>query len=99
MTTPFLFCNSALDINTANVRRLISAFLSAVNPALAPPLTPGVRAPDVLEEATFAGPHDLGMALRWGLARIARVEAGVECRGLFAWDKYLEWRRTERGAC
>ena len=48
-------------------------------------------------EATFAGPHDLGMLLRWGLARIVRVTQGVETRGLFGYETYLEWRKAERG--
>ena len=37
------------------------------------------------------------MLLRWGLARIVRVTQGVETRGLFGYETYLEWRKAERG--
>lgn len=51
------------------------------------------------DEARFAGPHELGMVLRWGLARVVRVARGVETRGLIGWDSYLAWRRMEQGTC
>ncbi|KAJ6546225.1 hypothetical protein DFH09DRAFT_1281959 [Mycena vulgaris] len=33
------------------------------------------------EEARFAGTHELGMCLRWGLSRVLRVEGGRRCGG------------------
>lgn len=50
------------------------------------------------EECQFANPQDLGMVLRWGLARVVRVMNGQEVRGLIGWDVYLEWRSAEQGS-
>jgi hypothetical protein len=49
------------------------------------------------EEAKFAAPDELGMTLRWGLARIVRIYGGQETRGILAWDMYLRWRDDEAG--
>jgi len=49
------------------------------------------------EEAQFSGPHELGMMLRWGLARIIRIHGGQETRGIIAWEHYLRWRESEAG--
>lgn len=51
-----------------------------------------------VEECRFAGPQDLGMVLRWGLARVVRIMNGQEVRGLLSWDAYLSWRSNEQGA-
>ncbi|KAI5118498.1 hypothetical protein M0805_003998 [Coniferiporia weirii] len=80
LTTPFLFSNTALDLSSNSVRRLIDAFL---------------HAPDFADEAKFAGPHALGALLRWGLSRPVRVVSGVGQRGLIPWETYLYWRRVE----
>ncbi|KAF8143610.1 hypothetical protein K438DRAFT_1875715 [Mycena galopus ATCC 62051] len=52
-----------------------------------------------VEEARFAGAHELGMALRWGLSRVVRVEGGREVRGLLSWAWYERWRAEESGEC
>ncbi|KAF8143591.1 hypothetical protein K438DRAFT_1875662 [Mycena galopus ATCC 62051] len=52
-----------------------------------------------VEEARFAGAHELGMALRWGLSRVVRVEGGHEVRGLLSWAWYERWRAEESGEC
>lgn len=53
----------------------------------------------------FAGVCEIAWALRWGLARVVRVEkegmdgwgVGREGRGLLSWDRYEDWRGRERG--
>lgn len=80
LTTPLLFSNMALDLNSASVRRLVDAFL---------------RSPDISEEARFASPHALASFLRWGLARPVRIVNGMEFRGIVDWEAYLRWRHVE----
>lgn len=46
----------------------------------------------------LAGPHELGMVLRWGLARLMRVVNGVYVRGMLEWDVYVQWKSDEEGA-
>ncbi|TDL17053.1 hypothetical protein BD410DRAFT_901675 [Rickenella mellea] len=80
LTTPFLFSNTAIDISTHGVKRLVNAFMGHS---------------DFEDECRFAGPHELGMVLRWGLSRVVRIVNGQELRGLIAWETYLEWREGE----
>ena len=80
LSTPFLFSNTALDLNSANIRRLIGTFL---------------RSPDFREEARFCSPHALAAFLRWGLARPIRILNGAETRGFISWDVYVHWRQIE----
>lgn len=91
LTTPFIFSALALDVSTSATVRLIEAFLQTCNS----------RHPSVdqkwREEAQFAGPHELGMCLRWGLARAIRVVGGFEVRGLLSYESYIEWRDSESG--
>ncbi|KAF4583846.1 hypothetical protein EYR40_002341 [Pleurotus pulmonarius] len=91
ITTPFIFSSSALDISPSAVKRLISLFLETCKP--------GVSFDKAdkrwREEARFAGPHDLGMCLRWGLARVMRIQGGQEVRGLLPWDMYRQFKETE----
>ncbi|KIL57157.1 hypothetical protein M378DRAFT_1029718 [Amanita muscaria Koide BX008] len=47
------------------------------------------------DEARFAGMYELGMCLRWGLARAVRTIKGQEVRGLIPWDIYLKFRESE----
>ena len=63
------------------------------------------------EEAKFAGMHELGMCLRWRLARVVRIQTyssgesttpspgegslGTELRGLIPWEHYTHWRDQE----
>ncbi|KAF4588102.1 hypothetical protein EYR38_010067 [Pleurotus pulmonarius] len=91
ITTPFIFSSSALDISPSAVKRLISLFLETCKPGV-----PFDKADKRWrEEARFAGPHDLGMCLRWGLARVMRIQGGQEVRGLLPWDMYRQFKETE----
>jgi hypothetical protein len=75
LTTPFIFSTLALDVSASSVRRLIRAFLETC--------TGGIDAEHRWrEEARLAGPHELGMCIRWGLARVIRVVGGQAVRGL-----------------
>ncbi|KAF9650428.1 hypothetical protein BDM02DRAFT_1433931 [Thelephora ganbajun] len=89
LTTPFIFSALALDLSASATTRLIEAFLQTCNS----------RHPSVeqkwQEEAQFAGPHELGMCLRWGLARAVRIVGGLEIRGLLNYESYIEWRDSE----
>lgn len=95
ITTPFIFSTTALDISSSAIKRLIQTFINTCI------IHPGHGADDAerkwREEARFAGPHELGMCLRWGLARVSRVFGDQELRGLIAWDHYTEWRDSEAG--
>ena len=96
ITTPFIFSTTALDISSSAIKRLIRSFLHTCSP------NPGQKAEEAemrwREEARFAEPHELGMCLRWGLARVVRSVAGHDIRGLIAWDHYVEFRESEAGA-
>lgn len=96
ITTPFIFSTTALDISSSAIKRLIRSFLNTCVPNL------GQKAEEAemrwREEARFAEPHELGMCLRWGLARVVRSVGGHDVRGLIAWDQYSEFRDTEAGA-
>ncbi|TCD71065.1 hypothetical protein EIP91_000157 [Steccherinum ochraceum] len=89
LTTPFIFSSLALDVSAPAVKRLISAFLK----------TCGRHSESAerawREEAQFAGPHELGMCLRWGLARVVRMMGGQEVRGLVSYEHYMDWREAE----
>lgn len=93
LTTPFIFSSLALDVSASAVKRLIDAFLKTCDAR---------RAGDAYEvwreEARLAGPHELGMCLRWGLARIVRIVGGQEVRGLLSYEHYAEWCQAEAGA-
>lgn len=93
ITTPFIFSSLALDISSSAIKRLIRAFLNTCE------INPGHAAGEAelrwREEARFAGPHELGMCLRWGLARVVRFVAGQEVRGLISWEHYNEFRDSE----
>lgn len=93
LTTPFIFSSLALDISSSAVKRLIDAFLKTCSGHYSPEAERLWR-----EEARLAGPHELGMCLRWGLARIVRIVGGQEVRGLLSYAAYLEWSQAEAGA-
>ncbi|KAL0948044.1 hypothetical protein HGRIS_010669 [Hohenbuehelia grisea] len=96
VTTPFIFSSVAMDASSAAVRRLIKVFLEACREGISPdPDRMGKAERRWREEARFAGPHELGMCLRWGLARVVRIQSGQEVRGLLSWDAYREFRDTE----
>ncbi|KAK0479296.1 hypothetical protein IW261DRAFT_1480112, partial [Armillaria novae-zelandiae] len=50
------------------------------------------------EEARFAGPHELGMLLRWGLGRLVRIADGQEERGLISCNHYTDFHDSELAA-
>ncbi|KAF8063469.1 hypothetical protein FPV67DRAFT_1506721 [Lyophyllum atratum] len=93
ITTPFIFSTTALDISSSAIKRLIRTFLdTCINQS-------GHAAADAetkwRDEARFAGPHELGMCLRWGLARVIRSVGGQDVRGLLSWDRYVDFRDSE----
>ncbi|KAF5380338.1 hypothetical protein D9757_007926 [Collybiopsis confluens] len=95
LDTPFIFSNQAMDIKASAVKRLIRSFLGTCVVLVG-------REKDLAEqrwreEAAFASMHELGMCLRWGLARVARLVDGVETRGMLNWDYYLQWAEQEQG--
>lgn len=90
LTTPFIFSSLALDVSATAVKKLINAFLTTCR---------GSRHEEAerlwRDEVKFAGPHELGMCLRWGLARVVRIVRGQEVRGLLLYESYLEWSAYE----
>ena len=92
LTTPFIFSTLALDVSATSVKRLIQTFLTTCSK----PSSEADR--QWREEARLAGPHELGMTLRWGLARVVRWVGGHQVRGLVSYDAYSEWRDSEAGA-
>lgn len=93
LTTPFIFSTLALDVSSAAVKRLIQTFLNTCTKASSE------ADRQWRQEARLAGPHELGMALRWGLARVVRWVGGHQVRGLVSYDAYSQWRDSEAGAC
>lgn len=95
ITTPFIFSTTALDISSSAIKRLIRTFLNTCT------INSGHAAAEAearwREEARFAGPHELGMCLRWGLARVIRSFGGQDVRGLISWEHYTEFRDSEGG--
>ncbi|KAF4622115.1 hypothetical protein D9613_009300 [Agrocybe pediades] len=93
ITTPFIFSTTALDISSSAIRRLIRSFLNTCASFS------GQKAQEAeakwREEARFAGPHELGMCLRWGLARVIRSVGGQDVRGLVSWEHYVGFRESE----
>ncbi|KAI6024237.1 hypothetical protein EDC04DRAFT_3143412 [Pisolithus marmoratus] len=92
LTTPFIFSALALDISSSAINQLISAFLDAC-------ADPSSTAAEYRwrQEARFAGAHELGMCIRWGLARVVRVVGGQATRGLISWEHYTDFRDSEAG--
>lgn len=91
LTTPFIFSTLALDVSASATTRVIEAFIQACN-SIHPSVDQKWR-----QEAQFAGPHELGMCLRWGLARAVRIVGSLEVRGLLNYESYIEWRDSESG--
>ncbi|KAF8966109.1 hypothetical protein BDZ97DRAFT_1917804 [Flammula alnicola] len=93
VTTPFIFSTTALDISASSIKRIIRTFLNTCEPYS------GQKAQEAegkwREEARFAGPHELAMALRWGLARVIRSVGGQDVRGLVSWEHYVDFRDSE----
>ena len=91
LTTPFIFSTLALDVSSPAVKRLIQTFLKTCNRSSAE------ADRQWREEARLADPHELGMTLRWGLARVVRWMGGQEVRGLVSYEQYVRWRDAEAG--
>ncbi|KAJ3739811.1 hypothetical protein DFH05DRAFT_500906 [Lentinula detonsa] len=94
LDTPFIFSSLALDIKANAVKRLIKAFLGTCVVLVG--RDKDVAEKNWREEARFADMHELGMCLRWGLARIVRIIDGVEVRGLLSWEYYIPWAEQEQ---
>lgn len=90
LTTPFIFSALALDISSSTINQLISTFLDTC-------ADPSSKEAEHrwLQEARFAGANELGMCLRWGLARVVRVAGGQAMRGLISWEHYTDFRDKE----
>lgn len=97
ITTPFVFSNTALDISPSGIKRLVHSFLNTC----AARTQQEAQVADLKwrEEARFVGPHELGMTLRWGLARVIRSVGGQDVRGIISYDQYTEFRDSEAGQC
>ncbi|KAF8329758.1 uncharacterized protein EI90DRAFT_1341600 [Cantharellus anzutake] len=103
LQTPLLFSTQALDVSAARVRSLIRTFLVTCQSPNLPHSSAPRRSPMSAtqaeakwrEELKFADPHALAMVLKWGLARIARVQSGFEVRGFISLDDYILWRSKE----
>ncbi|SJL14904.1 uncharacterized protein ARMOST_18380 [Armillaria ostoyae] len=91
ITTPFIFSSMALDLSSTSTKRLMRTFIDAC-------ADPGPKLHRFREEARFAGAHELGMLLRWGLGRLVRIVDGQEERGLISWDHYTDFRDSELAA-
>lgn len=108
-----MFSTKALDVSAARVRSLVHSFVATCESSAgrstysagsaAPTAYPTDRR-DIhlanakfLQEAGFAGPHELSLLLKWALARIARVKNGFEIRGFLDLDDYSTWRIQEEG--
>ncbi|OSD02337.1 hypothetical protein PYCCODRAFT_1425435 [Trametes coccinea BRFM310] len=89
LTTPFIFSTLALDVSATAVKRLIQTFLNTCTK----PSSEADR--QWRQEARLAGPHELGMTLRWGLARVVRWVGRQQVRGLVSYDAYCQWRDSE----
>ncbi|KAG8919332.1 hypothetical protein FRC02_001745 [Tulasnella sp. 418] len=90
LDTPLLFSTLALDVSAPRVRSLARSFLATCH-------RPSAHTGELRwrEDVRLAGPHELGMVLRWGLARLLRLYRGQEVRGVVEWDLYVQWREDE----
>ncbi|KAJ7149733.1 hypothetical protein C8R46DRAFT_915583 [Mycena filopes] len=95
VATPFVFSALALDVRRGGVVRLVKAFLGTCRDGGGEMGVGGAAEERWAEEARFAGAHELGMCLRWGLSRVVRVEGGREVRGLLSWAWYEKWKTEE----
>ncbi len=95
ITTPFIFSTTALDISASSIRRIIRSFLATC--ANQSGASAQAAEGKWREEARFAGPHELAMCLRWGLARVIRSVGGQDVRGLVSWEHYVDFRESEAG--
>ncbi|KAJ7081931.1 hypothetical protein C8R44DRAFT_992255 [Mycena epipterygia] len=97
VATPFVFFALALDVRCPAVARLVRAFLATCQDSNSSSRNNSQER--WAKEARFAGAHELGICLRWGLLRVVRVEGGREVRRLLNWAWYQRWRAEEAGEC
>ncbi|RDB21827.1 hypothetical protein Hypma_011076 [Hypsizygus marmoreus] len=90
ITTPFIFSTTALDLSSSAIKRLIRTFLDTCAAQSSTEAEKKWR-----DEARFAEPRELGMCLRWGLARVVRSINGQDVRGLIPWEHYIDFRDSE----
>ena len=109
LKTPLLFSCEALPFSAHRLTNLLQSFTSTLRPYpsqmpvshQAKKTTEKYRT--YVEDMTFAGECEIAWLLRWGLAKVVRVdktgrEGGTkESRGLLDWGKYEDWRGRERG--
>ncbi|CAE6411917.1 unnamed protein product [Rhizoctonia solani] len=91
LSTPLLFSTQALKLSAPRVKNLIRSFLGTCSEPVSRQAEARFR-----EEARFAGPHEVAMAMRWGLARIVRIVSGAETHGIMDFDVYRAWRVSEQ---
>ena len=91
VATPFIF-SVALNISSFAIKRLIQAFLTTRTCPDDPDAACRWR-----DEAKFAGPYKLGIAICLGLACAVRSVAGQDVRSLVPWDRYVQFKDTEAG--
>ncbi|CAE6482956.1 unnamed protein product [Rhizoctonia solani] len=91
LSTPLLFSTQALKLSAPRVKNLIRSFLGTCSEPVSRQAEARFR-----EEARFAGPHEVAMTIRWGLARIVRIVNGAETHGIMEFDVYRAWRMNEQ---
>ncbi|KAJ1304068.1 hypothetical protein OPQ81_008475 [Rhizoctonia solani] len=91
LSTPLLFSSQALKLSAPRVKNLIRSFLGTCSEPISRQAEARFR-----EEARFAGPHEVAMTIRWGLARIVRIVNGAETHGIMDFDVYRAWRMNEQ---
>lgn len=113
LTTPFIFNSSHLEITgvgkgLSRVKRCIDTFTETLRFEGGEAKGEGDRERTLREkferewrdELRISGMPELGVVLRWTLARPIRIShrAGGEVRGLIDWDRYDAWRNREANA-
>ncbi|KIK58925.1 hypothetical protein GYMLUDRAFT_245700 [Collybiopsis luxurians FD-317 M1] len=105
--TPFVFNSDALDLDAGRVRRLIDKYVQSLSTRKGTTHLGGSTGAggggtiNFDEEARFAGPHELGMLLRWALARVVRIDTHPTTkqesltRTLIPYLAYLNWAKQE----
>ncbi|KAH8829276.1 hypothetical protein DL96DRAFT_1597474, partial [Flagelloscypha sp. PMI_526] len=113
LTTPFIFNSSHLELSgvgkgLSRLKRCIDTFTETLRfePTAGKSESERERSlrekaeNDWRDELRITGMQELGVLLRWTLARPVRIShrAGGEVRGLIDWDRYDAWRNREASA-
>jgi hypothetical protein len=112
LSTPFVFYSSHLEVTgigkgLSRLKRCIDTFADTLrsesNGKSESDRERSMREradQDWRDELRITGMHELGVLLRWTLARPVRIShrAGGEVRGLIDWDRYDAWRNREASA-